>query len=106
MGRRGRGAGPEKYDFRRPTKLAREHTRTLQMAYEAFARQYATVLTTSLRAISQVSLVSIEQLTYEEYISSLGSPTIMAMLELEPLPGTAILEFSLSTGMAAIDHML
>jgi flagellar motor switch protein FliM len=106
MGRRSKGAGPELYDFRRPTKLAREHTRTLQMAYETFARQYTTVLTSSLRAISQVSLLSIEQLTYEEYIGSLSSPTIMAMLELDPLPGTSILEFSLGAGMAAIDHML
>lgn len=106
INRRNKGNGPELYDFRRPTKLSREHVRTLQIAYETFARQYATLLTTKLRAVSQVTLVSIEQLTYEEYIASLSSPTIMAKVSLEPLPGTAILEFSLSTAMVAIDHML
>jgi flagellar motor switch protein FliM len=30
----------------------------------------------------------------------------MAMITLDPLPGTAILEFSLSTAMASIDHLL
>jgi flagellar motor switch protein FliM len=105
MSRR-KSAGPEPYDFRRPTKLAREHIRTLQIAYETFARHYATLLTSTLRAVSQVSLISIEQLTYDEYMSSLSNPTIMAMVNLEPLPGTAILEFSMGTGMVSIDHLL
>jgi flagellar motor switch protein FliM len=106
MNRRTKGAGPEPYDFRRPTKLSREHVRTLQMAYEAFARQYTTLLTSTLRAVSQVTLISIEQLTYDEYISALHNPTVMAMVELEPLPGVTIFEFSLSTAMVSIDHML
>jgi flagellar motor switch protein FliM len=106
IGRRAKSSGPVKYDFRRPTKLSREHVRTLQIAYETFARQYTTLLTTSLRAVSQVTLVSIEQLTYDEYLESLTSPTIVAMFGIEPLAGTAILEFSLPTAMACIDHML
>jgi flagellar motor switch protein FliM len=107
MSRRGsKSAGPEPYDFRRPTKLSREHIRTLQIAYETFARQYTTILTTTLRAVSQVNLLSIEQLTYDEYISGLGNTTIVAMFTIEPLQGTAILEYSLSTAMACIDHML
>jgi len=106
MNRRARSTGPELYDFRRPTKLSREHVRALQMAYEQFARQFTTVLTSSLRSVSQVTLVSIEQLTYDEYIASLDSQTLMAKVELEPLPGPTILEFGLSTAMACIDHML
>ncbi len=80
--------------------------RTLQIAYETFARQYTTLLTTSLRAVSQVSLISIEQLTYEEYIAALSSPTVIAMFTIDPVPGTAVLEFSLSTAMVCIDHLL
>lgn len=106
ISRRSKGTGPEPYDFRRPTKLSREHIRTLQLAYETFARQFATVLTTSLRSVSQVSLLSIEQRTYDEYVASLENPTVMALFGMSPLPGTAVLEFSLSTAMACIDHML
>ena len=36
---------PRTYDFRRPTKLSREHVRVLQIAQEAFARQATTILT-------------------------------------------------------------
>nr|WP_205862945.1 flagellar motor switch protein FliM [Planosporangium thailandense] len=106
INRRSKGAGPEPYDFRRPTKLSREHIRTLQIAYETFARQFTTILTTSLRAVSQVTLLSIEQFTYDEYIASLASPTIIAKVSMEPLPGTAIVEFSLSIAMTSIDHLL
>ncbi len=104
--RRAKSAGPEKYDFRRPTKLAREHVRTLQVAYETFARQYTTLLTSTLRAVSQVSLLSIEQVTYDEYIASLNNPTCMFMIEMQPLPGVTIFEFSLTTALAWVDHML
>lgn len=106
ISRRAKSSGPEPYDFRRPTKLSREHVRTLQIAYEAFARQYTTLLTSTLRAVSQVTLISIEQLTYDEYISALENPTVMVMVELEPLPGVTMVEFSLSTAMVWIDHML
>jgi flagellar motor switch protein FliM len=106
ISRRSKSSGPELYDFRRPTKLSREHVRTLQIAYETFARQFTTLLTSSLRAVSQVTLTSIDQFTYDEYVATLDNPTIMATVTMEPLPGTAILEFSLATAMASIDHML
>jgi flagellar motor switch protein FliM len=94
------------YDFRRPTKLSREHVRTLQIAYETFARQYATLLTTSLRVVAHVGLVSVEQLTYDEYVSALENPTVMATFSAEPLPGVGILEFSVPTAMSFVDHLL
>jgi flagellar motor switch protein FliM len=106
MSRRGKGNGPQPYDFRRPTKLSREHTRALQIAYETFARQYATVLTSTLRVVSSVHLIGIEQRNYDEYIAGLGNPTIALKINLDPLPGTVLFEHSLGTAMAAVDHML
>lgn len=106
VGRRSPGSGPQPYDFRRPTKLSREHVRTLQIAYEAFARQYATVLTSSLRVVGEVNLTAIEQLTYHEYVERLDNPTIMCVLSVEPLPGVGILDLSVSSAMSAIDHLL
>jgi len=106
MSRRGSGAGPTAYDFRRPIKLSREHIRTLQIAFETYARSCGTLLTTRLRVVSSVSLVSIEQLNYDEYVSSLGNPTVIAVVVLDPLAGTVLMEMSTSAVMTAIDHML
>jgi flagellar motor switch protein FliM len=78
----------------------------LQIAFETFARQYTTLLTTSLRVVSAVSVISIEQQTYDEYVSALPGPSIIARVGMDPLPGTALLEFSLDTALACIDHLL
>lgn len=102
----GQRAKPVLYDFRRPASLARENVRTLQIVYETFGRRYATLLTSSLRVASRVTLVSIEQLTYDEYVSGLTNPTLMGLVELDPLPGTAVLELPLATAMVCVDHLL
>lgn len=106
MSRRGGGTGPTAYDFRKPIKLSREHVRTLQIAFETYARSCGTLLTTRLRTVSSVSLVSIEQLNYDEYVASLGNPTVIAVVSLDPLSGTVLMEMSSSAVMTAIDHML
>jgi flagellar motor switch protein FliM len=105
MSRRGQ-AGPTTYDFRKPIKLSREHVRTLQIAFETYARSCGTLLTTRLRVISSVSLISIEQLNYDEYVASLSNPTVIAVVSIDPLPGTVLLEIASSAVMTAIDHML
>jgi flagellar motor switch protein FliM len=101
-----RGGGPTPYDFRRPIKLSREHVRTLQIAFETYARSCGTLLTTRLRVVSSVTLASIEQLNYDEYVASLANPTVIATVVLDPLPGTVLMELSSSAVMTAIDHML
>ncbi|UQX87963.1 flagellar motor switch protein FliM [Jatrophihabitans telluris] len=107
--RRSGGSGPEDataYDFRRPSKLSREDNRALQLAFETFARRLTTQLTTGLRQVCQVNLVAIEQQTYEEYIGGLNQTTILAVLDLDPWPGTGILEFSVPTALACVDYLL
>ncbi|WP_306204018.1 flagellar motor switch protein FliM [Actinoplanes sp. RD1] len=106
ISRRGAGAGPTSYDFRKPIKLSREHVRTLQIAFETYARSCGTLFTTRLRVVSSVSLVSIEQLNYDEYVASLANPTVIAVVSIDPLPGTVLMEMASSAVMTAIDHML
>jgi len=101
-----RGSGPTPYDFRRPIKLSREHVRSLQICFETYARSCGNLLTTRLRVISSVTLASIEQLNYDEYVASLSTPTVIATVALDPLTGTVLVEMASSTVMTAIDHML
>jgi flagellar motor switch protein FliM len=94
------------YDFRRPTKLSREHVRTLQIAYGTFARRLTTLLTSGLRQVCQVSVVEISQQSYDEYVSGLESQTLMVPFTAAPLAGTCVLQFSLPVALAAVDYML
>ena len=59
------------YDFRRPIQLSREHSRILQVGFDGFARQATTVFTSALRTVCQVSLLSVEQCNYAEYVDRL-----------------------------------
>ena len=97
---------PVRYDFRRPNKFNREHVRALQIANETFARQWTTLLSSTLRAVSQVSLRKIEQLTYDEYIREIPNPSYLAVLALRPLAGTAVLHLPLPVVMAAVDRLV
>jgi flagellar motor switch protein FliM len=105
-GGRSRRGEPRTYDFRRPTKLSREHVRVLQIAQEAFARQATTILTTFLRAGARLELVSIEQYSYDDYVATLPDPIFITTFTLEPLAGKGMLAYPLDIAMAIVDHML
>ncbi len=104
--RRSRSAEPVAYDFSRPLQLSREHQRMLHVAFDGFARQTTTVFTSMLRSVCQVTLRSIDQRTYGEYIQLLDNTTYLTMFSAEPMPGRGILELSLQSVMSSIDHML
>jgi flagellar motor switch protein FliM len=103
---RSRRREPRTYDFRRPTKLSREHVRILQIAQESFARQATTTLTSALRTGARLELVGIEQFSYDDYIATLPPSYFLAVFTLEPLPGKGLLAYPLDTAMAMVDHML
>lgn len=104
--RRRATAEPVAYDFRRPIQLSREHSRILQIGLDGFARQATTVFTSTLRTVSSLTLVSIDQRSYAEYVDSLGPSTYMTMFSADPIPGLGILEMPLTATMVCVDHML
>jgi flagellar motor switch protein FliM len=105
-GGRSRRGEPRTYDFRRPTKLSREHVRVLQIAQEAFARQATTILTTFLRAGARLELNGIEQFAYDDYVATLPDPVFISTFTLEPLAGKGMFAYPLDIAMAIVDHML
>ena len=104
--RRRAAAEPVPYDFKRPIQLSREHSRTLQIGLDGFARQATTVFTSALRTVCQVTLRSIDQRSYTEYVQSLGASTYLTVFSADPMPGSGILEMPLGATMLCIDHML
>jgi flagellar motor switch protein FliM len=97
---------PAPYDFTRPIQLSREHSRMLQMCFDGFARQATTVFTSSLRTVSTVTLVGIDQRSYAEYIDMLDSSTYMTIFTIDPMPGSGVIEIPLTATMSCVDHLL
>lgn len=101
-----RSSKPVPYDFRRPTKLSRESARTLEMAYETVARQWSTLMGSALSAQCQVTFEAVGQHSYDDYVSALESPTVLAVFSPDPHAGHGFLQLPLSTAYSCIDRML
>ena len=80
------------YDFKRPNKFSKDHLRTLQMIHNSFGRILGNFLSAYLRAPIQVNATSVDQMTYEDFIRSVPSPTLISVFSLDPLKGVAIME--------------
>ncbi len=93
------------YDFKRPDKFSKDQIRTLQMMHETFARLATTGLSAQLRALVVVHVTSVDQLTYEEFIRSIPNPTTLAIINMDPLKGSAILEMDPSITFTIIDRL-
>lgn len=94
------------YDFRRPSKFSKDQLRTLVMLHDNLARLLTTSLSAYLRAMLRVKVVSVDQITYEEFTKSLSNPTVMNIIELKPLRGDIIMEISPGLAFAMIDRLL
>lgn len=57
-------AGYEKYNFDRPDKFSNEHLRGLDSIFSSFARNFATDISSFLRAPTEIELVKIEQIPF------------------------------------------
>jgi flagellar motor switch protein FliM len=105
-GRPRAGRAVQNYDFRHPDKFSKEQIRSLHLLHENFARLLGTNLTSSLRGTIALSITSVEQITYGEFSAHLPRPTLLYVLDLNPLPGRAVLEVSLPIAFAIIDRLL
>jgi len=93
------------YDFKRPDKFSKEQIRTVSIMHETFARLTTTSLSAQLRSLVHVHVASVDQLTYEEFTRSIPNPTTIAVINMDPLKGSAILEMDPSITFSIIDRL-
>jgi flagellar motor switch protein FliM len=93
------------YDFKRPDKFSKEQIRTVSIMHETFARLTTTSLSAQLRSMVHVHVASVDQLTYEEFIRSIPTPTTLAIINMDPLKGNAILEIDPAITFSIIDRL-
>ncbi len=93
------------YDFKRPDKFSKDQIRTLQMIHETFARMVTTSLSAQLRAPVSVHVSTVDQLSYEEFNRSIPSPTTLAIINMDPLRGSAVFEIAPALSFAIIDRL-
>lgn len=98
--------GYKLYNFRRPDKFSKDHLKVLQDIHKEFSRQLSLLLSAYLRLNLDVDVVSVDQLTYEEFTRSLPNPLTVCVLELNPLPGQIVMVISHEVTFCIVDRML
>jgi len=94
------------YDFRRPDRIAKEQLRSLHYLHDRFAMNVSTSLSAFLRSMTEVGIVSADQVTYSEFLSSLPDPTAFYALAMQPLDTLAALELNPAVAFTMVDRML
>jgi len=94
------------YDFRRPERVSKEQLKGLQSLFEAFSREVSIAFPPFLRTVVRVDLVSIDQLTYDEFILSVARPTVLVIVNMSPLEGNAVIELSPTMVFPIVDRLL
>lgn len=97
---------PTSYDFRSPSRFSRERVRALQVVNETFARQMATVLSSTLRVAAHASLLGVQQTTYDDYTRRVPNPSLLCVLSFDSLPGAGVLQMPMDIVMGVIDRLL
>ncbi|MED0733217.1 flagellar motor switch protein FliM [Aneurinibacillus aneurinilyticus] len=94
------------YDFKRALRFSKDQIRTLTRIHENYARLLTTYFSAQLRTFVQISVASVDQLPYEEFIRSIPKMTILNIFEAEPLEGRMVMEINPNIAYAMLERLL
>ena len=95
-----------KFDFRRPDRIPKSQVRAIHLLHDTFVRNLVSSLSAYLRSYLTVNLVSVEQLSYAEFLDGLPSPTCIVSLGLNPYDGNGVLELNPSLVFPILEMLL
>ncbi len=96
-------------DFRfnkRLDKFSNTQLQTLRTLHENFTRLLNNSLSVHLGTRVDATIVSIEQISYGDFIASIGIPSILSIYSMDPLPGSGIVQMDLNLVFSVIDRLL
>ena len=103
-GARAKQATP--FDIRKLDRVPNSQLRAIRLLHDNFVRSLASSLSAYLRSYLTVNLVSVEQLSYAEFVEGLQSPTCLVCLGLRPYDGSAVLELNPSLTFQILEIIL
>ncbi|OIJ17843.1 flagellar motor switch protein FliM [Anaerobacillus alkalidiazotrophicus] len=94
------------YDFKRALRFSKDQIRSLTRIHENYARLLTTYFSAQLRTFVQISVASVDQLPYDEFIRSVPKMTILNVFEPFPLDGRFLIEVNPNIAYAMLDRLL
>ncbi|MFI8710812.1 flagellar motor switch protein FliM [Brevibacillus brevis] len=94
------------YDFKRALRFSKDQIRGLTRIHENYARLLTTYFSAQLRTFVQITVASVDQLPYDEFIRSIPKMTILNIFEAPPLEGRMVLEVNPNIAYSMLDRLL
>ncbi len=94
------------YDFKRALRFSKDQIRSLTRIHENFTRLLTTYFSAQLRTFVQITVASVDQLPYDEFIRSIPKMTILNIFEAKPLEGRMVMEINPNVTYAMLDRLL
>lgn len=94
------------YDFKRALRFSKDQIRSIYRIHENFARLLTTFFSAQLRTYVDISVASVDQIPYEEFIRSIPRMTILNLYSLEPLEGRVVMEVNPNIAFGLLDRLL
>lgn len=94
------------YDFKRALRFSKDQIRSLTRIHDNFARLLTTYFSAQLRTYIQISVGSVDQLPYEEFIRSIPKMTVLNVFEVQPLEGRILMEVNPNIAYAMMDRVM
>jgi len=94
------------YDFKRPNRVSKEQLRAFRGVHDKMARSLASQISSIMRSIVEMTLHSVDQMTYGEFLMSLPNPTSFNVFSIKPLEGSGIIEINPSIAFPMLDRLL
>jgi flagellar motor switch protein FliM len=95
-----------RYNSRRPDRVSKEQIHALQFLHERCARNLSTSLSAYLRTTTTMSVASVEQFSYSEFLGSLTDPTAFYAVSIAPSDEVGAVEINPAIAFAMLDRML
>lgn len=94
------------YDFKRALRFSKDQIRSLTRIHENFARLLTTFFSAQLRTYVQISVASVDQIPFEEFIRSIPKITLINVFEVPPLDGNILMEINPNIAYSMLDRLM
>src|SRR5690625_4902963 len=94
------------YDFKRALRFSKDQIRSVSRIHENYARLLTTFFAGHLRTHVNISVASVDQIPYEEFIRSIPKITVLTLYSVPQLDGRLIMEVNPNIAYALLDRIL
>lgn len=94
------------YDFKTANRFTKEQIRAINLIFKNFGHLLLNYLTGTLRASCEAEVISIEEMSFNEFNNSVPSPVIIAIVNTMPFTGSLILEMTKEISYSIISRVL